>query len=319
LKLIITTLAMLAAPCWLCLSAETQEQKPRPPAQQQQKQQQPRRMEIPADAVFYQDVSWSPDGRRIAFTMLKGEGGGRWSLYVMDADGARVERMPTPEGMDTFYTAWSPDGRRIAFGAKRNREEKADIYVIGADGTGLRRLTDDPAGDNTPAWSPDGRLIAFISEREGPHQIYVMGPDGSNQTRLSHDDSRLFNPQWSPDGRRIVYYAEKGDHLDQIWVMNSDGSEPKLLTGGVGHNIFPAFTRGGREIIFCSQRDGAEKSSVYTMKADGTELKKLAAAEGFYARPSPDGARVAFTTQGFPKNGIYVVGADGSGLKRLTP
>jgi TolB protein len=91
------------------------------------------------------------------------------------------------------------------------------------------------------------------------------------------------------------------------------------LTGGVGHNIFPAWSPDGGTIIFCSRRDGAEKSSVYTMKADGSELKKLAENEGFFARFSPDGRRVAFTTQGFPRNAIFVMRADGSDSKRLTP
>jgi Tol biopolymer transport system component len=314
LKTLYITLVILSAPWWPGLSAGTRAQTAQPhvPPPPQQ------RMEIPADAAFYQDVSWSPDGKRLAFTMLRGGGSGRWGLYVMRADGTHAERLAVQEGLDTFYTDWSPDGRRIAFSARRGREAMSDIYVVNADGTGLRQLTDDPAGDSTPAFSPDGRRIAFVSDRDGLHQLYVMDADGTHQSRLTRGESRLFNPQWSPDGRRIVYYAEKGDRKDQVWVMDADGSNPKLLTNGVGHNIFPAFSPDGRSIIFCSKRDDAERASVYVMSADGSGLRKLSV-EGFFARLSPDGSRVAFTTQGFPKNAIYVMGADGSGLQRLTP
>jgi Tol biopolymer transport system component len=177
LKNPIILVALLVTASGLNFFAAEQKQ-PLPP--QQQKQQ--TRMEIPPDAAFYQDVSWSPDGKALAFTLLKG---GRWDVYAMRADGSQVTRLTNQEDVMNFYTSWSPDGRRIAFSARRGSEAKTDIYTINADGTGGRQLTTDPAGDTTPAWSPDGRRIAFVSERDGLQQIYVMNSDGSAQTRLT--------------------------------------------------------------------------------------------------------------------------------------
>jgi tol-pal system beta propeller repeat protein TolB len=291
-----------------CITAQDQKQPPQQPPKQQ--------MSIPADAVFYQDVSWSPDNSRIVFTLLKDA---QWNLYVMRADGSQTVRLTLPEGLEGHSPNWSPDGKHIAFNARRGQGAQSDIYLIGADGTGLKQLTSEPSNDTAPAWSPDGKRITFTSNRDGLHQIYVMNADGSAQSRVLHDETRDFNPQWSPDGKRLLFYAEKGDHKDQVWVMNADGSNPTLLTGGVGHNIFPAWSPDGRTIIFCAQRDGAEKTAIYTMATDGTGIKRLTEANGFYARFSPDGARVAFTTQGFPQNALYVVRADGTNLKRLTP
>jgi TolB protein len=145
-----------------------------------------------------------------------------------------------------------------------------------------------------------------------------MNSDGSNQTRLTRDDTRDYNPAWSPDGRRITFYAERGDQKDQVWVMNADGREAKLLTGGVGHNIFPAFASDGARVLFTSKREGDSFFHIYSVKTDGTDLKRLCEQEAFFARPSPDGKKIAFTAGRFPESAIYVMNSDGTGVVRLT-
>ena len=67
--------------------------------------------------------------------------------------------------------SWSPDGQHIAFGFER--DGRAEIYVIGSDGSNPRNLKDHPAWAALPSWSPDGRHIAFVSER-GVTDIYVI-------------------------------------------------------------------------------------------------------------------------------------------------
>ena len=91
---------------------------------------------------------------------------------------------------------WSPDGTRIAF--ESFREGNGDIYVMNADGSGLTRLTSDPALDSSPSWSPDGTRIAFESSREGNINIYVIDADGSNLARLTDDPAVDKDPVWSP-------------------------------------------------------------------------------------------------------------------------
>ncbi len=85
----------------------------------------------------------------------------------------------------------SPDGQKIAFMSQR--DGNWEIYIINADGSGLQRLTDNPAQDGLPAWSPDGKVLAFASQRDGSWGIWVMSPNGSGQ-RL------LFEMEGSPDG-----------------------------------------------------------------------------------------------------------------------
>lgn len=268
--------------------------------------------------TFYQDVSWSRDGSRIAFTALriadkKMKGSG---IFVMRPDGSGVARV-TDEATAAYYVSISPDGKRVAYAVKTG-DKKSDIHAAALDGSNTVALTRG-GYNHTPAWSPDGKKIAFISDRDGgPPQIYVMDADGSNQTRLTRDDTRNYNPAWSPDGKRITYYAERGDQKDQVWVLNADGTGAKLLTAGVGHNIFPAFSPDGARVVFTSKRDGDSVFHIYSVKIDGTDLKRLYEQEAFFARPSPDGKLIAFTAGRFPESAIYVMNSDGTGLIKLT-
>ena len=74
-----------------------------------------------------------------------------------------------------YWPAWSPDGKRIAFTS--NRDGNYEIYVMNADGTGLRNVTQHPGQDNYAAWSPDGKHLAFLSNRSGSYDIYIMKID----------------------------------------------------------------------------------------------------------------------------------------------
>jgi hypothetical protein len=87
--------------------------------------------------------------------------------------------------------ALSPDGRNIAFMSQR--DENWEIYLVNADGSGLQRLTDDPADDGLPTWSPDGKVIAFVSNRGGAWAVWAMTPTGQDQRQL-------FAIEGSPDG-----------------------------------------------------------------------------------------------------------------------
>ena len=149
-------------------------------------------------------------------------------------DGSGARRLP----YIPLTAVWSPDGRRIAFVGghdlprtepgpccRRNR----DIYVMNADGSGLRRLTHNRAYDAEPAWSPDGRKIAFRSTRNGNRDIYVMNADGSGKRNLTRNPAQDGSPSWSPDGRRIAFVSNRDGRLE-AHVMNADGSGQRSLT-----------------------------------------------------------------------------------------
>ncbi len=139
--------------------------------------------------------SWLPDSKRILF---QGSGPGTSAVEICAAniDGSEIEVIRSDEDVTNLAPAASPDGRRIAFASDRDGD--LEIYVMDADGGGLRRLTDDPGRDDQPTWSPDGRWIAFTSTRGGGFEIYIMRDDGSDLRRLTENEAIDGDPAWSP-------------------------------------------------------------------------------------------------------------------------
>lgn len=274
------------------------------------------------DAVFFQDVEWSPDGNRLAFSRMRMEtvdGKRKMSadVWIANADGTGRTMIGTSE-LNEYFVSWSPNGKRIAYGAADPVTRRSDIFISNSDGTGTRKLSDGQARSSQPAISPDGNRIVFASTRDTEkYQLYMMDSDGGNVKRLTKDDSIAhYNPKWSPDGKRIVFYSEKGDDKDQIWTIASDGTDARLLTKGIGHNVFPGYTPDGR-VIFVSNRDGDE-GAVYTMKPDGSGIERIDWLKTSWARISPDGKRIAWIEGGFPRSDIYVADLDGGNRQKIT-
>src|SRR4029077_20999841 len=158
-----------------------------------------------------------------------------FSLYVVNSDGSGLRNLTGKlwvagagsVGGPTFDPAWSPDGQMIAFVGHPGLGEP--IYVVRADGSGLRNLTPKPVGAYAaPAWSPDGRKIAFVSDRDGNSEIYVMNANGSGQRSLTRNPAYDADPAWSPDGRKIAFASNRDGNYG-IYVMNADGSGQRRL------------------------------------------------------------------------------------------
>lgn len=171
---------------------------------------------------------WSPDGSRIAFGSTRG---GRLHVWVMNADGSNPARVTSSVGGE--YPAWSPDGTEIAFDVNTDFEPNVDpgstagwdVFVVNADGSGLRRLTNDPADDTGASWSPDGHRIVYQSDRgrgAGLARLWTMSADGSEEKLLS--DQYAFRPTWSRDGAEILF------SWDGLYVVNADGSGLRKLS-----------------------------------------------------------------------------------------
>lgn len=197
---------------------------------------------VPEDALA---VVPAPDGRTLALLRAAGDD---VHLWLMDRDGGG--RRPLVEGAWVVHeVSWSPDGGRLAFSAS-TPEETEDLWVIGVDGTGARRLTSDPRPgiwlDRSPAWSPDGERVAFSSNRSGGWRVWlVSSADGSQAVQVlpSGLESAERSPAWSADGL-LAFESATPEGLG-IGLVRPDGTGYRRFApgGAVGQ---PAWSPDGR-------------------------------------------------------------------------
>ena len=185
------------------------------------------------DIGYPSSPSWSPDGTRLAFQTYYYEyetGTDETGIWLVNADG--TDAHPLSKHFGDFNPAWSPDGTKIVFD-RRVAFETPDIYLMNADGSDVKQLTNDVAPDIQPAWSPDGTLIAFQSERASKHvpQIFVMSSDGSNVRQLTFGGGGNTAPAWQPLGARpgnCTVWGTAGPDL----LLGTDGDDVLCGLGG---------------------------------------------------------------------------------------
>jgi Tol biopolymer transport system component len=241
---------------------------------------------------FFWGPAWSPDGKRIAFTMGGEQGPG--VLYTANPDGSQAVRL-TQEGRGSYLPVWSPDGRQVAFLSQApSNGNFGEVAVINADGSGEKRLTDNGGWNYGVSWSPDGQGLVFGSRQSGTWQLYTAAADGTDQVLLDTGGGGNA-PAWSPDGRRIVFTSDRTGQ-DNIYVVAVSDSHVQQLTSGASHNDNAVWSPDGTQIAFTSDRAGT--SEIYVMQADGSGVRNRTAHPGLDSRVpgwSPDGSQILYT------------------------
>ena len=182
---------------------------------------------------------WSPDGTRVLCESFGVEDPKRNGIYTVRAsDGGGLRRITSNPGGDDIPGDFSPDGKRIVF-VRLEHDRPAGIFVVGVDGSGLRRLT--PKGmvlDDSGfagSWSPSNEILLVARDVAGGHKkIWIVDADGKNLRRLPLQipcELGCDGPRWSPDGTRIVLVVGNASGED-IFTVNADGTNPVKLPHG---------------------------------------------------------------------------------------
>lgn len=208
--------------------------------------------------------------------------------------------------------AWSPDGSQIVF-TRASAQGGSDLFVVGSDGTGLRRLTSDASSESQPEWSPDGKRIVFTTNREGNREVEVMNAEGGDPANLSRNPAADFGPTWSPDGTRIAYTSTR-DGKPEVYVVEVDGSKTTPLTISEGSSN-PTWSPEGLRVVLVAVGIGL---ALVDLRAGSVQPITTDASDG-HPRWSPTGNLIAFQRGKRGGTAIYTVRPDGKGVRDVTP
>ncbi|MEO6725271.1 MAG: hypothetical protein ABIP14_08205, partial [Blastocatellia bacterium] len=193
---------------------------------------------VPTPSGFSQHISFSKDGKQLAFVDLRP----RFRLASVafdtlwpgrEAVTAKGDFTITETSWQTYYPDVSPDGKWLVYNATVGNRE--DLYLVKTDSTAQpQKLTDDDDKERYPRWSPDGNRIAFYSNRGGGRwQIWLINRDGSGHQQVTiAGDGEAFFPNWSPFGDRLAYTLRLNSSsgtamfvVDLAWTLPTRGQQ----------------------------------------------------------------------------------------------
>ena len=229
-----------------------------------------------------------------------------YELYAWDREQEKYSRLTKARGYDA-EASYSPDGKLIAFASNRNgysgdlneREKKLfeidpasqmDIFIMNADGTNVRQLTDTLGYDGGPFFSPDGKKICWrrFSEDGLKAEIMTMNIDGSNQKQLTNMNALSWAPFFHPSGEYLIFTTNKhGFSNFELYLVDPQGQgEPVRVTDTDGFDGLASFTPDGNQMTWTSNRTPNQDSQIFL--ASWNHEAALSAVKGSLKKSSQD-------------------------------
>ncbi len=206
-----------------------------------------------------------------------------YELYSFDNETKKSTRLTNENGYDA-EGSYSPDGKLIAFASNRSaysreltkdEQEKFDldaaymmeIFVMNADGTNVRQLTDVPGYDGGPFFSPDGKRICWrrFAEHGATAEIMTMNIDGSDVRQLTRLNKMSWAPFYHPSGKYLIFATNKhGFSNFELYLVDLDGKSPPVrVTETAGFDGLASFSPDGKQVTWTSNRNEKKQSQIY--------------------------------------------------------
>jgi Tol biopolymer transport system component len=226
--------------------------------------------DFPAEGKTIDDLAWSPDGSRIAFT--RGNNAGDDKVWVENADGTSVFPLEIGGTGAKRHPSWSPDSSKIVYAVVKNEPEQ--IYIASSQG-GIGQPLANGQG-HEPNWSPNGQKISFDDYNSGFGYVNldIVNADGSGSPQIvvpSPYTEWTFSA-WSPDSGRIAYRATAATGVSVYRVTNPDGTgDHPLPSPGEGDSRYASWSPDGSRIVYgYTPFPNTGASDLYLVNADGS-------------------------------------------------
>ncbi|HKT36222.1 MAG TPA: hypothetical protein VJR03_15450 [Nitrospira sp.] len=257
---------------------------------------------VTAGPLFHDEhPSVSPNGKVVVFSRQQLRPQKKPTLWMMNLDGTLAHPLtPADFPLGSDYPAWSPTGSVIAFRAGPDMD-RGGIWLIDADGTHPRRLTDETRNDDMyPEWSPDGTWMVISRgpiTQEPTNHLWQLKLDGALR-QLTKGNKYEGKMSVAPDGRRIAFSTDRPDrHMPDtnIWITTLDNAEENARPFTSGGGAAPAWSPDGKWIAFTSNRERGY--AVYLRRVTGGPAIRVTApvsADNSHPAWAPNGRTIVF-------------------------
>ncbi|MDE0864429.1 MAG: M28 family peptidase [Rubripirellula sp.] len=258
------------------------------------------------DRVLYSSTQEDPEARQKQEAEIALRESGKQRRYAWDYDNqfeiyakelkdGSFQRLTHAKGYDA-EGSYSPDGNLIAFASNRNaftrklteREQQQfeidpasmiDIFIMNADGTNVRQLTDVAGYDGGPFFSPDGKRICWrrFSEDGATAEVYSMTIDGTDVKRLTNIGAMSWAPYYHPSADYLIFTTNKhGFGNFELYLVRADGQgEPVRVTNTDGFDGLPVFLPDGKRLSWTSTRTSSKQSQIFMADWDDSAARRL--------------------------------------------
>ena len=258
------------------------------------------------EKVLYASTHLDPEAKAKQAAELKAREEGKERRYSWDydhhfdlfethAETGKTTRLTTEKGYDA-EGSWSPDGKLIAFASNRHaytsklseEEQKTfgfdksyfmEIYVMNADGTNVRRLTNTDGYDGGPFFSADGKRICWrrFSKDGARAEIFTMNIDGSDQRQLTRLQAMSWAPYFHPSGEYLIFATNRhGFSNFELYLVDAAGKrDPVRVTYTLGFDGLPTFTPDGKKLSWTSNRTPKKKSQIFLADWNHDKAREL--------------------------------------------
>ena len=238
-------------------------------------------------------------------------------IFTIDHDGSDPRRLGAPEDLRDYL--WSPDHEKLVL--TTGFINSLELSVMDADGSHVRRLTDDYQLDEGAAWSPDSRRLVYASStyrKYEPSQLKVVTATGHDRKLLTHGAFDSTDPDWAPNGKRIVYaHYDISDHtVSALVTIDPEGNHRRTLLKQKDTLFeYPQYSPDGKWILFRKHFERTGNRELFLMSSRGRHVRRLTHSHAVVTdfQWSPDGDKIVYEFESDPGWAeLRVIDADGA-------